>query len=422
MISTLYPPAVRGGYEVECADVVERLRERHEVLVLTSDHPVAAGLPDQRVDGHLPDQPWVQRTLPFLHHRMRDSLTAPIASLRAAGVARQALESFQPDLIYVWNGAQIPQAALRILDASALPLAFRVCEHWFASIYRHDQFMRHLYPGDRGLRRVWAGLIRAVNRLPALRLDVDAVARAAVCWNSDLVRNLAPAPACFELILERKIYPATHQSERFLGLARNPSAEPTILLSGRLAAEKGPDVAYRALATLRDRHGIEARLVVAGAGDERFVAELDALAAQLGIAERVERRGRLDSEQLRAVLAGAHAMIIPSVWQEPAPLVATEAALARVPVVASRTGGIPEMLAPDEHALYFEIRDFEGAAAALARTLTDQAATAARVERAFVRGQELGFRPYLAATERFIEEAMAAFGARLADGAVSAAG
>ena len=36
VVSTLYPPVAFGGYEVECSGVVERLREHHEVLVLTS--------------------------------------------------------------------------------------------------------------------------------------------------------------------------------------------------------------------------------------------------------------------------------------------------------------------------------------------------------------------------------------------------
>ncbi len=37
VVSALYPPVALGGYEVECAGVVERLRERHEVLVLTGE-------------------------------------------------------------------------------------------------------------------------------------------------------------------------------------------------------------------------------------------------------------------------------------------------------------------------------------------------------------------------------------------------
>jgi glycosyltransferase involved in cell wall biosynthesis len=406
VVSTLYPPAVRGGYEVECADVVQRLRGRHEVLVLTSDHPLPGPV----------DEELVVRELPFLSYRKRDSIAAPRNAVRAARTADRLLEAFRPDLLYVWNGSQIPQAALRVLDRSGVPVAYRICQHWFASMYLSDEFMRYLYPGERGLRRMWGLLMRAANRHPALRLNPTTVVPAAVCWNSDALRTVAPAPPTVEPIYEDKIYPATHQSELFRDVARSPAAEPTVLFSGRVSAEKGPDVAYRALAALRDRHGIDARLVLAGEADPAMARRLEALGAELGIHDRVERLGRVSGQDLVPLLAQAHLMVIPSVWEEPAPLVATEGALARVPIVASRVGGIPEMLHPEEHALYFGVGDADGCAAAMAETLTRPQETLARVERAHIRGEELALPSYLQATERFLTNAVAALEDRMRSG------
>lgn len=237
VLSTLYPPAVRGGYEVECAHVVEHLRDSHEVLVLTSNDAAPA------VEGE-----GVIRRLPFLDPGLRDSLRAPVMAVRAAALMRRLLDDFRPDLVYVWNGSQIPQAALRVAEASGLPLAYRICEHWFGRLYQDDRFMRHLVSGERGLRGLWARLMRLVNRHPALRLDVTRPAPAAICWNSDAVRELGPAPPMVDPLLEDKIYPATRQSTSFMTLQRRPSEEPTLLFVGRVAPEKGPDVAYRALA------------------------------------------------------------------------------------------------------------------------------------------------------------------------------
>ena len=102
-------------------------------------------------------------------HRNGDSAGSP-AVLAAA---RRAL-AWQPDLIYVWNGALIPQASLRILADSGLPLAFRVCEHWFGHLFASDQFMRELMPARRGpARQAWSWGCRALNRLPSLRLTAD---------------------------------------------------------------------------------------------------------------------------------------------------------------------------------------------------------------------------------------------------------
>jgi glycosyltransferase involved in cell wall biosynthesis len=400
VISNLYPPAVAGGYEVECSGVVEHLRQRHEVLVLTSTR------------GRVDREKSVARLLPPVPpgSRLR-SLRAPLDALRAARATRRVLAAFRPELVYVWNGAQIPQAAIRVAETAGVPVAYRICEHWFGHLYRSDRFMRHLYGEDRGLRVGWAVLAKLVNRLPQLRLDPTRPVDAAVCWNAEAVRRLSPAPPTARVVLERIVYPATSQGEEMVGLERRPAGIPTVACVGRVTSAKGTDVAYRAIAELRDRHGIEARLVVAGAGDDDFRARLGRLAEELSIEQLVDDRGQIDRPAVKDLLAKAHAMIVPSVWEEPAPLVCVEAALARVPVVASRVGGIPELLDDPEHALLCPPGDAAAFAAALARTLGTPDETAARCERAFLRAQELRYGPYLAHMDAFLDEAVAALGA-----------
>ena len=167
-------------------------------------------------------------------------------------------------------------------------------------------------------------------------------------------------------------------------------------------------MAYRALAALRDRHGVAARLVVAGSGDARYQAELRELARELSIDGAVEERGKLDTEALAKVLAEAHAVVVPSVWEEPAGLVCVEAALARVPVVASRIGGIPELLRDEDEALLFTPADADACAAALARTLGEPEATARRVDKAFAAAQRFRLPAYLEGMDAFLADAVVA--------------
>lgn len=402
VISNFYPPVVRGGYEVECSHVVARLRESHEVVVLTST---------AEREGIAPDA-GVLRALPALRHMARDALRAPMWALRGVRVLRKTLAAFRPELVYVWNGAQIPQAVLRVLDGEGLPLAYRVCEHWFGGLYRSDQYLRHLYPGDRGLRAVWAQGARLVNRHPELRLDLTTRAPVAISWNSQYLRRHTPVPPTFIPVHEAMAYPVTPRAEVFGRLERRPRAETTIAFVGRLTREKGPQIAYRALAALRDRHGMDARLVLAGDADPEIERELAELAGELGIADRVDPVGRLDEAQLGDLLSGAHALVLPAMWEEPAPLTCIEGALARVPVVAARSGGIPEMLHEREHALFFPIGDADACADALAEAFSDPAATEARVARAFARGSEFSFESYWRSTEHFLHDTMTAFAAR----------
>jgi glycosyltransferase involved in cell wall biosynthesis len=400
VISNLYPPAVAGGYEVECAGVVDHMRERHEVLVLTSTR--GAGTAEEGVARVLPPVP--------PGSRLR-SLRAPLDAVRAARATRRVMGAFGPELVYVWNGAQIPQAAIRVAETAGVPVAYRICEHWFGHLYRSDRFMRHLYGDDRGVRAVWAALARLVNRLPQLRLDPSRPVDAAVCWNAEAVRRLSPAPPSAHVVLERIVYPATSQGDEMVGLELRPAPVPTVACIGRVTPAKGTEVAYRAIAELRDRHDIEARLVVAGAGDEDFRRRLRELADELSITPLVDDRGQLARPAVKALLAEARVAVVPSVWEEPAPLVCVEAALARVPVVASRVGGIPELLQDPEHALLCPPGDAGAFADAFARTLSDPDETAARCERAFARAQELRYGPYLAHMDAFLDDAVAALGA-----------
>ena len=61
VITDLFPPIAFGGYERTCAVLVDALRERHDVIVLTSDL--------QREDA--PGQSWVRRELRYLGPRRR---------------------------------------------------------------------------------------------------------------------------------------------------------------------------------------------------------------------------------------------------------------------------------------------------------------------------------------------------------------
>jgi glycosyltransferase involved in cell wall biosynthesis len=398
VVSTLYPPVAFGGYEVECAGVVEHLRARHEVLVLTSTAE----------PGSVPEQAHVRRELARLTPDARGALRAPRASLHAAESARRAL-AWQPDLIYAWNGASIPQASLRVLADSAVPLAFRVCEHWFGNLFVNDQFLRELLRARRDpVRASWAAGCRAFNRLPSLRLEAIAPARAAISWNSDALERMVQTPAFLEPVLERVGHSVPRYGDLYAAVVRDPAPEPEIVFLGRVTPYKGLAVAIEALALLRDDGAPTARLVVIGPEDAAHAAEMRRLADRLGVGDAVSWRGQQTPEQAAGALARAHALLVPSTWDEPFPLVTIEGALARVPLVASDVGGIGEGMHHEEHALLFARGDAAGAAGALTRVLREGEQTAARVARAHERAQDFRIGPYLEEQERFVLDALSA--------------
>ena len=144
----------------------------------------------------------------------------------------------------------------------------------------------------------------------------------------------------------------------------------------RLIAKKGLATSLRAFAEFA-REFPRATFTIAGEGPQW--AELQALAASLGVADRVSFPGFLAQEKLRALCAAAHLFLHPSELgpdgdQEGVPNAMLEAMAGGLPVVATEHGGIPEAVEHGVSGLLTPERD----AAALAQSLFTLARDPAR--------------------------------------------
>lgn len=400
VISDLYPPIAFGGYERECATVVRHLEATHEVRVLTSDK--------DREDRYEPSS---VRELPSTWGgRKREVFRAPIVAARAATVTRRMLDEFRPDLVYVWGVQTISHSPLAVVAERGVPTAYRFCVPFSTQVFTGDRFFRYLGPSSARRGGAWGTLMRLANRLPSLRFDVQRPARATIAWASDALRFARPVSRGVEPVFERTIWPATDPAVRLAALPRRPTGRPTLAYVGRVVPDKGPEIAYRALAALRDRHGIDAQLQMVGWCPPEVRAFLDRLAGELHLRERIVMRGQLEGGELDAVYQQADVVLVPSLVWDSLPLVGIEAALARAPVVASRVGGIPEALRDRQDALLFPPGDADACASAVAETLRDERATAWRIDSAFQRARErFSVDRYLARTESFLTDTVAAW-------------
>lgn len=129
-----------------------------------------------------------------------------------------------------------------------------------------------------------------------------------------------------------------------------PAPEPTFVFVGRLDVEKGVAGLLRGFARVR-REVPAARLRLVGRGPAR--AGLEQLAREVGAGEAVGFLGWLEPEGVEAQLADAWALVAPSLWAEPFGLVAPEAIVRGVPVVASAVGGLAESVEEGVSGLLF---------------------------------------------------------------------
>lgn len=173
-------------------------------------------------------------------------------------------------------------------------------------------------------------------------------------------------------------------TERYTPGPAAPGAD--LLVVGRLArdeAYKGHDLLFRAIAPLEARLGRPVTLRVVGDGDWR--PDLQAQAAALGVADRVDFAGRLPFGELLAAYRGCGVFAMPSrvdrrprgLWTgEGLGIVYLEAQACGRPVVASTEGGAPDAVLPGETGLLADPRDPGAVADAAARLLADPARAA----------------------------------------------
>ncbi len=120
-----------------------------------------------------------------------------------------------------------------------------------------------------------------------------------------------------------------------------PATGPIVLFAGRIQPLKGPDVLVDAAAQMRAGDGEVPTFVFLGGPSGRMTAlrELQALAAQLGVSDRVQFRPPVAREELANWFRIADLVAVPS-YNESFGLVAAEAQACGTPVVAAAVGGL----------------------------------------------------------------------------------
>jgi glycosyltransferase involved in cell wall biosynthesis len=227
-----------------------------------------------------------------------------------------------------------------------------------------------------------------LDKIPAARALAGPIFRAA---EQVTVISTPLVPRVTALgVAEERVTVVPMPVDESLGAEQGRPRDPReLLFVGRLVERKGAEFALRALAELR-RRGVDVRLTIAGDGPER--GALESMARELQLGASVEFLGALPTPDVHRLYARAAIFVMPAVtdWkgeQEGFGLVVVEAMRAGMPVVASRSGGIPDIVRDSETGFLVPERDTTALAdrlqlllgdAALARRLGAAAAADAR--------------------------------------------
>ncbi|MDR3403832.1 MAG: glycosyltransferase family 4 protein [Chthoniobacter sp.] len=336
IVSNLFPPRIVGGAEVAAHAWACWLASRgHEVRVLTT---ASAEYPEgvRRTDDGL-----IVERREFGHVYPLGQLTQPPALRRAVWhwqdhfgneVRRRfadAVAEFHPDIVNCHDLQGLGYAVLREIAASGLPCVQALHDFGFlclnmamfrrgAECVRQDLVCRF----STAVKRAgWEGIQRLSFWSPSRAL---------------LERHLPHLPPH----LEAAAIPYPLSFEHAGSLPRRHHRTLQFLYVGQVTEIKGVEFILRVLAELAREHAFHFRVVGGGAECER-------LRDLYRDASWVEFTGRVPKERVGGFMEESDLLLTPSLWFENSPLVVYQAIHLGLPVMASRTGGLPELVADD---------------------------------------------------------------------------
>lgn len=178
------------------------------------------------------------------------------------------------------------------------------------------------------------------------------------------VRNGAPADRIRHLAYGVDTGPLRDEVARL-----RPAGRPlTFGFFGSYAPHKGPHLLVDAMAEVRG----DCRAVLRGRSSD-FVEYSAPLKESAAKDDRVRVGEPFQRDELAAALAEIDVLVVPSAWHENAPFVVLEARAAGLPVLASRFGGLTEVVQDEVDGELFEPGDHEDLARRLQRLVDEPA-------------------------------------------------
>ena len=370
IVTNAYPPRFIGGAELIAHAQAKLLKERgHNVIVFAGEpndkgeryslrRDRHEGIPVSRVCLHAPD--YSSEYLNFHNRRIHKLFEC-------------LLEDFSPDIVHFHNltglSASLIHAARRkgrrtvmtlhdyagICVKNTLIKSDRVCND-FSRCSECIPFVSNEHWKDVPVRM----------RSDYLALQLQAV-DAFISPSSYLAGKYIQAGISEETI---KIICNGIDVSKFAEKPRTrDTAKVRFSYVGYLGRHKGVRTILDALALLSD---VASKLTVniVGSGEEK--TSLESRVRDMGLQASVRFLGKVSNHQIADVYQETDVLILPSIWPENQPVTITEAMASRIPVIASRIGGIPELVEDGKTGFLFEAGSAQDLAQRMSEFIADR--------------------------------------------------
>jgi glycosyltransferase involved in cell wall biosynthesis len=316
-----------GGAEKLAVAVAERMAKRGHDMALLS---VMSRLPEQ----------W-PTALPVVYLDIRKNPASVAAGFRRG---RHFLREFRPDLVHSHSFHANMLARLLTAGLPRVPRAVVV-----SSVHNVYEGGRMRMLGYRLTDR-WSVRTVAISQAAAERF----VSLKAIPEHKCLVRGHG---------IDTQVFAPDAERRAAIRMAKSADSSFVWLCAGRIAPAKDYPNLLRAFAHVQQQHS-DTQLWIAGGGSEGACKELESLANDLNVREKVHFLGL--QRDMPALLDAADGFVLGSAW-EGLPQVIAEAMAMEKPVVATDVGGVHELMG--DQGTLVPAKDAEALAAAMVATM-----------------------------------------------------
>lgn len=356
---------IRGGAEKYFIEISQELEKAgHQVAIFSMHHPKNLKSPW--------DKYFVSR-ISFNESKLRDKLIAPfriLYSFEARRKFKKLLKDFKPDIIHIHNiYHQISPSILSVAWKYKIPVIMHlhdyklICPNYqlfvdnkicyrcrgqkYYNCLRHKCFKRSF----------WQSLLATIEMYFHHKiLNI---------YKKNISLFIAPSKYMKETVVSfgfpaekiKVLYNFTDTNKEISDFDNNSYA----LYFGRLSAEKGIDILLQAFKLSKT----SMKLKIVGSGPQEM--DLKKLCTELSLDDQVEFLGYRSGLDLENIIRKAKVVFLPSIWAENMPLTLLESMTLAKVIVASKAGGMSELIEDGQSGFLFE----NGNAEDLARVIKD---------------------------------------------------
>jgi glycosyltransferase involved in cell wall biosynthesis len=244
-----------------------------------------------------------------------------------------------PDIVYAWHMENITISPVLAAQDEGIPTVFNIGDYWLSRL--KAELCLEPNPLKKKYRAIILGLSN-FNRINLKYILVNSRSLRRKYVELGFAENnitVIPRGILSDLILDGESFLNKSKSHK------DQKDDVKLVFVGRLVSEKGPDVAIKALAhAIHDMDIYNIHLDIFGTGTKEYLNKLQSIVATLQLGEKVHFSGQLEHQQLLKRYQNYDMLLFTSRWDEPFSTIILEAMARGLPVIATNTGSVSEVL------------------------------------------------------------------------------